>query len=251
MAEEQHPRGEPPAGGQNARHRERRPVLRRLVLLGTGALAVAHALGGIYAPPAWHAGDDFWLVQLLATGAFLLAVLAGSPWRFATASGRVALALGLVLPALMGQGYADHPRAARDTSAEAGLPALLRTAGARSVEIAISPDDAYRIEATVGDTRLRFLVDTGASDIVLQLSDACRLGFNPAKLQFRERLVTVNGAVRAAPVTLREMRIGPIVLHDLPALVTESDLDQSLVGMSLLTRFAELTIRDGVLRIRQ
>ena len=59
---------------------------------------------------------------------------------------------------------------------------------------------------------------------------------------------TGNGAARFALVTLREIQIGQLSIGNVPAAVLEN-LDQSLLGMSFLTRLKSFEIRDGVLTI--
>jgi len=54
------------------------------------------------------------------------------------------------------------------------------------------------------------LVDTGASLVTLTPADARAAGINPAGLVFSTHANTANGAVRMAPVTLREVRIGQL-----------------------------------------
>ena len=103
----------------------------------------------------------------------------------------------------------------------------------------------------VGSTAMRFLVDTGASDVVFTLDDARRLGIDPKQLDFSERMMTANGVVSAAPVTLPTLTIGPITVHDLDALITDGEQDVSLLGMRFIQTLAEVTIKDGVLTIRQ
>ena len=47
----------------------------------------------------------------------------------------------------------------------------------------------------VDGTAMRFLVDTGASDVVFTLEDAARLGLDPSRLEFSDRMTTANGVV--------------------------------------------------------
>ena len=93
------------------------------------------------------------------------------------------------------------------------------------------------IDAVVNGVPISFLVDTGASDVVLTLDDAEALGFDPRRLDFSERYRTANGVVRAAPVSLREVRIGQFSLYDLDAAVNEAPIGISLLGMSFLREF--------------
>jgi clan AA aspartic protease (TIGR02281 family) len=108
----------------------------------------------------------------------------------------------------------------------------------------------FVLDALVDGVPLTFLVDTGASDIVLTLDDARALGFLPQTLEFSQRFRTANGEVRGAPVRLRELRIGQFSLYDLDASVNEAPLAISLLGMGFLEQLAGYEVDDGRLILR-
>jgi aspartyl protease family protein len=108
----------------------------------------------------------------------------------------------------------------------------------------------YVVDAMVNGAPITFLVDTGASSIVLTMADAEHLGFRPESLRFTQRFVTANGEVRGAPVVLREIRIGQFSLYDVPASVNEAPLSVSLLGMSFLRRLNGYGVEDGRLVLR-
>jgi clan AA aspartic protease (TIGR02281 family) len=112
------------------------------------------------------------------------------------------------------------------------------------------PHGHFVIDAVVDGVSLTFLVDTGASEIVLTLDDARQLGFLPHSLEFSQRFRTANGEVRGAPVRLRELRIGQFSLYDLDASVNEAPLAISLLGMSFLDRLDGYRVEDGRLILR-
>lgn len=105
------------------------------------------------------------------------------------------------------------------------------------VEIPVAPDGHYYVTALVNGEKLRFVVDTGASDIVLTADDARRLGFDPDTLAFAGRAQTANGLVRTAPVTLDEITLAGFRDTRVPAVVNAGDLDTSLLGMRYLSRY--------------
>ena len=112
------------------------------------------------------------------------------------------------------------------------------------------PSGHYLVEAVVNGAPVTLLVDTGASDIVLTLEDAERLGFQPRNLRYTQRFATANGEVRGAPVVLREVRIGQFRQFDVPASVNEAPLGVSLLGMSFLEQLNGYEVRDGRLILR-
>jgi aspartyl protease family protein len=92
----------------------------------------------------------------------------------------------------------------------------------------------YRVEAAVNGIPVAFMIDTGASDVVLSPADAGRLGLRPDRLRFTGRATTANGEVALAPVSLREIRIGQLSRRDVDAVVNGSPMPFSLLGMSFL-----------------
>lgn len=112
------------------------------------------------------------------------------------------------------------------------------------------PDGHFLIEAQVDGRPITFLVDTGASDIVLTLDDARRLGLEPRTLEYTQRYATANGEVRGAPVVLRELRIGQFRLFDVDASVNEAPLGISLLGMDFLEQLDSYEVERGRLVLR-
>ena len=112
------------------------------------------------------------------------------------------------------------------------------------------PSGHYVIEAMVNGAPVTFLVDTGASEVVLTLDDARRIGLEPRTLAFTQRFSTANGEVRGAPVVLREIRIGQFSLPDVAASVNEAPLALSLLGMSFLEQLRGYEVDRGRLILR-
>lgn len=112
------------------------------------------------------------------------------------------------------------------------------------------PHGHFVVEAVVNGEPVTFLIDTGASEIVLNPADARRLGFHPARLEYSQRFQSANGVVRGAPVRLRELRIGQFSLYDLQASVNEAPLAISLLGMGFLERLEGYEVQNGRLILR-
>jgi aspartyl protease family protein len=98
---------------------------------------------------------------------------------------------------------------------------------------------------------VRFVVDTGATDMVLSAADATRIGLDPARLIYSGRAMTANGMVETAPVRIATVAIGPILDQGLRAVVNRGDLSESLLGMSYLRRFSRLEITEGQLLLER
>ena len=102
------------------------------------------------------------------------------------------------------------------------------------VAVARDAGGHYRVAAMVNGEPVEFLVDTGASHVVLAPADAARLGLGTGRLRFDARAQTANGTVALAPVTLREIRLGQLSRRDVPAMVNGAPMPVSLLGMSFL-----------------
>ena len=101
----------------------------------------------------------------------------------------------------------------------------------------------------VNGHKVDFVVDTGATGIVLTREDAARIGLAPDELTYFGRAATANGTVRTAYVRLDEMRFADRLDRDLPASVNGGDLHMSLLGMTYLSRFSRLEIEGRELRL--
>lgn len=115
------------------------------------------------------------------------------------------------------------------------------------IELPRAPDGHYYMTVQVNGADIRFLVDTGASDIYLSRQDAERAGLDPANLAFIGSAMTANGPVRTAPVRLDSIRLGGIEDRGLRAFVNEGEMRESLLGMTYLQRFSSVEIRQGAL----
>ncbi|MBB5514926.1 aspartyl protease family protein [Rubricella aquisinus] len=103
--------------------------------------------------------------------------------------------------------------------------------------------------AEVNDTPVRFIVDTGASSIVLARQDAMRAGIDPATLNFSGRAMTANGTVRLANVVLDTITLADQTDRNVFATVNGGELAISLLGMSYLDRFSQINVAGDVMTL--
>jgi len=115
--------------------------------------------------------------------------------------------------------------------------------------VTFRPDRAghFVLAAAVNGSAVRFLVDTGASYVTLTAEDARAAGIRSSDLHFSGRAATANGEVRVAPVVLREVRLDQFTMQDVDAVVVDTPLAISLLGMTFLKRLEGYVIRDGAL----
>jgi aspartyl protease family protein len=116
--------------------------------------------------------------------------------------------------------------------------------GAR-VELPRAVDGHFYVTMEVNGAPIRFVIDTGASELVLSRADAARAGIDPDGLIFSGRAFTANGMVETAPVTLASVVLGGVADTDVPAVVNAGEMPESLLGMSYLERFSRMEIANG------
>ena len=116
--------------------------------------------------------------------------------------------------------------------------------GAETVSIGQSANGHFEVNALVNDQRVNFMVDTGASTIVLTQADAEKVGIDISSLSYTNPVSTANGRTMAASVRLQEVKIGNITRQNIRALVSqEGQLSGSLLGMNFMNSLSAYTVQ--------
>lgn len=103
-----------------------------------------------------------------------------------------------------------------------------------AISVPRAEDGHFYLTLTINGRPIRFVADTGASNMVLTRSDAESLGFDPGALVYLGGAATANGTVRTARVSLAEVALGPYRDTDFSAWVNEGEMFGSLLGMDYL-----------------
>jgi aspartyl protease family protein len=120
---------------------------------------------------------------------------------------------------------------------------LIDPNGVRTLTVARSSDGHFNIEANVDGADVRFLIDTGATGTVLSEQDAVRVGIAVDALAFNRPVQTANGLAFEAQTRVGRLEIGPFALTNVRVGVLRDDqLQTSLLGMNVLSRFASLKV---------
>jgi aspartyl protease family protein len=134
-------------------------------------------------------------------------------------------------------------------------PATTRETAGEARGLMVLPEDGrghFLAPALVNGIMIQTVVDTGASVIALSLEDAARAGIFPNAGDYKVSIATANGTLAAAPVTLREVRLGGIVQRDVEAVVMPAGkLKVSLLGMSFLRRLSTIQVSKGSLLLKE
>jgi len=217
------------------------------VLVGVVAMAAKVAPGTL--------DDKDRLMQMLYLCVVLAVLCVGLAARLQARPGTVLSQLGawaVIFAALiLIYSYRDEFAGLRDRFTAELLPAQGVAVGDNAVAFQAQADGHYHVYAAINGTSVGFLVDSGASDIVLSPADARMLGMQPDQLAYSMIAQTANGEVRGAPVTLTELKVGPIVMHGMPATVNEAEMPYSLLGMEFLRRLKSWGVENGKLTFRQ
>lgn len=130
------------------------------------------------------------------------------------------------------------------------VPEYAVQTGDRELTISEGEDGHYHVYAVINGTKVRFLVDTGATDIVLDPADARRLGFDLDRLTFDKPFGSANGVGYGASVELADLSVGAIHFSNIRVSVNRAPMGSSLLGMAFLKRLKSYSFSGGKLILR-
>lgn len=198
--------------------------------------------------------DGMRLVYLTVLGTGLAFAAAG---RLLLRGGRrtmvhTAIWCGVIGGVVTAYSFRDQGRVVIDHVQGQLMPSVALSRSEGAAELRRAWDGHYRAEAEVNGIRLRLLVDTGASMVMIPYEQVASIGIDPADLRFSVPVSTANGPSTVAPIQLASIRIGPIVVFDVTAAVAQPGrLKTGLLGMSFLDRLSETSFRGDTLILRQ
>lgn len=161
-------------------------------------------------------------------------------------AGLALVGVALAAPSLKSGGEARPDAAAPFAAASRTAPAPVGNGLARR-ELLRGPDGHFYADAQVNGANIRFMVDTGASVVVLTPGDAQRAGI--ALPSARTLAMGVGGTVEVAPVTIDRLALGPLEARGVSAAVADG-LPVSLLGQSFLAHVGSVEIRGDRMVLR-
>ncbi|GAB4349044.1 MAG: TIGR02281 family clan AA aspartic protease [Oricola sp.] len=177
-------------------------------------------------------------VYLGLLGAVLAAGLFASGQRLGRLARQAGIWLAVLSVLVVGYEYRFELQesAARVTAGLIPGTAITRTGPNGELSVTIQRRGRhFETIGTVNGSRQDFLVDTGASTIVLTEANARRAGIDPETLDYRIPVATANGTAMAARVSGLEIAVGGIVRPNMVALVArDGQLSSNLLGMNFL-----------------
>lgn len=120
--------------------------------------------------------------------------------------------------------------------------------GTREITLQRNRQGHYVSSGKINDVAVRFMLDTGATDVSIPQKIAARLQLKPGPAH---DVITANGRIRVFATILSRIQIGDIVLQDVRASINPyMDEEEILLGMSFL-KHLEFTQRGDQLILRQ
>ncbi len=191
------------------------------------------------------------ITQVLYLGLFIALIASGSGLMrrvTLTQAARDAMVwVAIILVLVLGYSFRGEWRYSRIMTAL--IPSRIHKTDDGGLSIEMAQDGHFHMEVEINGVPVDFLVDTGASDIVLSPEDAVSAGYQPETLNYTKIYSTANGTGSGAPVSIATMVVGPYTLNNVPASVNSAAMDMSLLGMSFLKQFREYRVTGDTLTL--
>ena len=108
--------------------------------------------------------------------------------------------------------------------------------GGTTIVLSADSGGHFWTTGTINGKSVRFVVDTGATNVSMSQSQAERLGLDYRSGQ-RGISNTANGQVASYRVPLTSVRVGEVEVYNVAATIVPTPMDYVLLGNSFLTRF--------------
>ncbi len=132
-----------------------------------------------------------------------------------------------------------------------GLVVAASTGGKGQVTLYAAGGAHFFANGFINDVPVRFLVDTGATNIAMSSRDADRIGIDYKRTGQQSVAATASGMVRTYNVKLAKVQVGEITLHHVDAGIIEGNYPREpLLGMSFLGQL-DMKREDDKLELRQ
>jgi clan AA aspartic protease (TIGR02281 family) len=131
------------------------------------------------------------------------------------------------------QSYSSQPPASRQSSSSRSGQSQQGAGETYSIRVSQAGTSMLVNVKLNNSVTAPFLIDTGASDVVVPVAVAKRLGLKLEGAR-TQRYTTANGVIEQAVLMLRSVALGDAVVKDVPASVSDS-MSVGLLGLSFFT----------------
>jgi aspartyl protease family protein len=232
------------------------PPPRRGLHIGLWVAALAAFCAGLYGltllfPGRVSTGADWGdVARGVLVVAFVLAGVMSRRFRMKRLFRDIAIWTAVILLGVLLYSFrAEIEKAAGRVRSEI-VPSYPVASAAKELMITRDADGGFYVTGNVNGQPVRFVVDTGASDIVLSPADAQRLGLDPASLSFTKSFETANGVGLGAPYTAGDFSVGSIRLTNVPMSVNKAAMSSSLLGMAFFNRLQSFRFEGAKLYLK-
>jgi aspartyl protease family protein len=192
------------------------------------------------------------MVRLLSILALVTSgVLFARRIKFSEVVRNIAIWTGAAAVLVLAYSYQDEIKSVGARVGGELMPGEPMVAAGGEVTLRRGNDGHFYAMGRANGTRINFMIDTGATGIVLSPADARLLGLDPARLRYTRSFQTANGRGRGAPHRLDSLSIGPIEFRDVAVSINQAEMGTSLLGMSFLNRLSSFEIRGRGLIMRR
>lgn len=117
-------------------------------------------------------------------------------------------------------------------------------------DVSRGADGLFYVNALINDRPVRFLVDTGASVVVLTAADARHAGVVVDPAGYDGSVATVGGSTAMAWATLDKVNLAGHEVRGLKVAVVRNGLGVSLLGQNMLSQLHSVTLSADRLSLR-
>jgi len=220
-----------------------------LILMGLAVAAVwglAKLFPGQLSTPQ-DVGDVVRGLVIVALGA---AMLAGVRRDLRRSVRHLAIWLAIVAVLALGYSFRGELGGLAGRVRSEFVPGYAVATAPREMVVAQDAGGHFVLYGQVNGQAVRFLVDTGASEIVLSPADARRIGVDVDALSYTRAAETANGVGLSAPFTARTLVVGGVRLSDVEMEVNQAPMSMSLLGMTFFRRLDSFRMEGGRLYLR-
>ena len=154
---------------------------------------------------------------------------------------------GITLTSQVEMGRGSGPDARRSEGAKhERASSAPRLVAPPSTIVRQASDGLFYVDAAVNGERVRFVVDTGASVVVLNASDAARTGVGTS---VHVRVETAAGSSSMQRARIENISVAGQSMKGVAAVVMRDNLKVSLLGQSALAQLGSVSLKRGELTL--
>jgi aspartyl protease family protein len=218
-------------------------------IVGAGGLGIWE-LSRLFPGSLTDSWDQAYFFRALAVLVLVASGVAYGRYSLKESARNITIWLGIAAVLLLGYTYYPQIEDAAGNARSELIPGYPVSTSASEMVFSKDRGGEFLVIGDANATTVKFLVDTGASDIVLSPDDAQRIGIDVSKLRFDRTYETANGEGQGAAYTLDSLQIGPLKLFNVPVSINGAKMRNSLLGMSFLERMKSFEFRGRKLYLR-